>query len=149
MYVQYFIRNLRIIAPTREDVRGVAGVVVSTKMIYMINPCHEPMDRWQIVQKRWWALQNLMNLLYSVAFEQNVFVYIFLTLTFCFDAMAPLAWWSVAEAKLITNSTNKYTLITFCSNATEYNRFIKFWSDNHVPWTICHWSIGSWWGFVV
>ena len=67
-----------------------------------------------------------MNLLYSVAFEQNVFVYIFLTLMFCFDAMAPLAWWSVAEAKLITNSTNKYTLITFCSNATEYNRFIKF-----------------------
>ena len=54
-----------------------------------------------------------MNLLYSVAFEQNVFVYIFLTLTFCFDAMAPLAWWSVAEAKLITNSTKNIHLSQF------------------------------------
>ena len=123
---------------TRESATGIYKLVVSTKMIYTINPRHEPMDRWQIVQKRWWVLQNLMNLLYSVAFEQNVFVYIFLTLTFCFDVMVPLAWWSVAEAKLITNSTNKYTLITFCSNATEYNRFIKFWSDNHVPWTKLH-----------
>ena len=61
-----------------------------------------------------------------VAYEQNVIVYKFLTQSVCFDTMALLAWWSAAEAKLITNSTNKYTLITFCSNATEYNRFIKF-----------------------
>ena len=61
-----------------------------------------------------------MNQVYCVAYEQNVFVYIFLTLTFCFDAMAPIAWRLAAEAKLITNSTKKYTLITFCSYATQY-----------------------------
>ena len=30
----------------------IPSLVVSTKMIYTINPRHEPMDRWQIVQKR-------------------------------------------------------------------------------------------------
>ena len=38
-----------------------------------------------------------------VAYEQNVIMYFFLTLNQCFDEMALLAWWSAAEAKLITN----------------------------------------------
>ena len=38
-----------------------------------------------------------------VGFEQNMILYFFLTLKQCFDAMALLAWWSAAEAKLITN----------------------------------------------
>ena len=37
-----------------------------------------------------------------VAYEQNVIVYIFLTLKLCFDTMALLAWWSAPEAKLTT-----------------------------------------------
>ena len=73
-----------------------------------------------------------MNLLYSVAFEQNVFVYIFLTLMFCFDAMALLAWWSAPEVfssenvnnneqshfvhmlHNTTDSSNSEVLIMFC-----------------------------------
>ena len=44
-----------------------------------------------------------------VAYEQNVIVYIFLTLKLCFDTMALLAWWSAPEAKLITKFNKNYT----------------------------------------
>ena len=44
-----------------------------------------------------------------VAYEQNVIVYIFLTLKLCFDTMVLLAWWSAPEAKLITKFNKNYT----------------------------------------
>ena len=61
-----------------------------------------------------------------VAYEQNVIVYKFLTQSVCFDTMALLAWWSAAEAKLITKFNKKIHTITFCSYATNFACFIKF-----------------------
>ena len=100
------------------------------------------MNWCQIVQGIWWALQNLMNQVYCVAYEQNVIVYIFLTLKLCFDTMLLLAWWSAPEAKLITKFNKKIYTITFCSYATNFACFIKFWSAHHVPWTISHLFLG-------
>ena len=57
---------------------------------------------------------------FSVAFEQNVIVYKYLTKNVCFDTMALLAWWSAAEAKLITKFNKKIYSITFCLYATQY-----------------------------
>ena len=56
--------------------------------------------------------------------------------------MALLAWWSAAEAKLITKFNKKLYTITFCSYATQNTWFIKFWSAHHIPWTIWHLSLG-------
>ena len=101
------------------------------------------MDGCEILLWLWWALQNLMKQAKFVAYEQNVIVYTFLTLKLCFDTMALLAWWSAPEAKVITKFNKKLQTITFCSNATNFACFIKFWSDHHVPWKIWHRSLGE------
>ena len=67
------------------------------------------MDGCQILLWMWWVLQNLMKQAKFVAYEQNVIVYIFLTLKLCFDTMLLLAWWSAPEAKLITKFNKNYT----------------------------------------
>ena len=50
-----------------------------------------------------------------------------------------------ASSAIVSKQTfhvkNLYT-ITFCSYATNFACFIKFWSDNHVPWTIWHLFLG-------
>ena len=73
----------------------------------------------------------------------------FLTLKLCFDAMALLAWWSAPEAKLITKFLQKKWTITFCSYATNFACFIKFWSAHHVHKRIWHQFIGERWRFVI
>ena len=51
---------------------------------------------------------------------------------------------SAIASKHCFSVKNKPT-ITFCSNATECVHFIKFWSDNHVPWTKHHPNCYSRW----
>ena len=83
-----------------------------------------------------------MNLLYSVAFEQNVIsVYLFVEFVMSFASAADHQASSAIVSKQTFYVKNLYT-ITFCSYATQYTWFIKFWSDNHVPWTIWHLFLG-------
>ena len=96
------------------------------------------MNRCQIVQGIWWALQNLMNQVFCVAYEQNVIVYNFLlNFVMSFASAAD----HQASSDIVSKQTfcvkNLYT-ITFCSYATNFAFFIKFWSSHHVPWTIWH-----------
>ena len=100
------------------------------------------MNRCQIVQEIWWALQNLMNQVYCVAYKQNVIEYIFLlNFVMSFASAADHQASSAIVSKQTFYVKNSYT-ITFCSYATQYTWFIKFWSDNHVPWTIGHLFLG-------
>ena len=100
------------------------------------------MNRCQIVQEIWWALQNLMNQVFCVAYEQNVIVYNFLlNFVMSFASAADHQASSAIVSKQTFYVKNLYT-ITFCSYATQYTWFIKFWSDNHVPWTIWHLFLG-------
>ena len=100
------------------------------------------MNRCQIVQGIWWALQNLMNQVFCVAYEQNVIVYNFLlNFVMSFASAADHQASSAIVSKQTFYVKNSYT-ITFCSYATQYTWFIKFWSDNHVPWTIWHLFLG-------
>ena len=50
-----------------------------------------------------------------------------------------------ASSAIVSKQTfcvkNLYT-ITFCSYATNFACFIKFWSAHHVPWTISHLFLG-------
>ena len=50
-----------------------------------------------------------------------------------------------ASSAIVSKQTfcvkNLYT-ITFCSYATNFACFIKFWSAHHVPWTIWHLFLG-------
>ena len=67
-----------------------------------------------------------MNLLYSVAFEQNVIsVYLFVEFVMSFVSAADHQASSAIASKQKVNVKKIYTN-TFCLNATEYNRFIKF-----------------------
>ena len=67
-----------------------------------------------------------MNLLYSVAFEQNVIsVYLFVEFVMSFASAADHQARGAIASKQNVNVKKIYTN-TFCSNATEYNRFIKF-----------------------
>ena len=100
------------------------------------------MNWCQIVQGIWWALQNLMNQVYCVAYKQNVIEYIFLlNFVMSFASAADHQASSAIVSKQTFYVKNSYT-ITFCSYATQYTWFIKFWSDNHVPWTIWHLFLG-------
>ena len=100
------------------------------------------MNRCQIVQGTWLSLQNLMNQVYCVAYEQNVIVYIFL-LNFVMSFVSGAD--HQASSAIVSKQTfcvkNLYT-ITFCSYATNFACFIKFWSAHHVPWTIWHLFLG-------
>ena len=90
----------------------------------------------------WWAFQNLIKLAKFVAYEQNVIVYIFLlNFVMSFASAADHQASSAIVSKQTFYVKNLYT-ITFCSYATQYTWFIKFWSDNHVPWTIWHLFLG-------
>ena len=90
----------------------------------------------------WWALQNLMKQAKFVAYEQNVIVYIFL-LNFVMSFVSGAD--HQASSAIVSKQTfcvkNLYT-ITFCSYATNFACFIKFWSAHHVPWTISHLFLG-------
>ena len=123
---------------------GIATYFTITLLILL-----SPWFGCDFVQGTWWALQNLMKQAKFVAYEQIVIVYIFLTLKLCFDAMALLAWWSAPEAKLITKFLQKKWTITFCSYATNFACFIKFWSAHHVHKRIWHQFIGERWRFVI
>ena len=46
--------------------------------------------------------------------------------------------WSKTHNKI----QQKLYTITFCSYATNFACFIKFWSAHHVPWTIWHLFLG-------
>ena len=69
--------------------------------------------------------------------SQGISVY-FLTLKLLFwwngTASLVIGAWSKIHNKI---STKKWT-ITFCSYATNFASFIKFWSAHYVPWTIWH-----------
>ena len=100
------------------------------------------MNWCQIVQGTWWALQNLMKQAKFVAYEQNVIVCIFLlNFVMSFASAADHQASSAIVSKQTFCVKNLYT-ITFCSYATQYTWFIKFWSDNHVPWKIWHLFLG-------
>ena len=100
------------------------------------------MNWCQIVQGIWWALQNLMNQVYCVAYKQNVIEYIFLlNFVMSFASGADHQTSSAIVSKQTFCVKNLYT-ITFCSYATNFACFIKFWSAHHVPWTIWHLFLG-------
>ena len=100
------------------------------------------MNWCQIVQGIWWALQNLMKQAKFVAYEQNVTVYIFLlNVVMSFASAADHQASNAIESKQTLCVKNLYT-ITFCSYATNFACFIKFWSTHHVPWTIWHLFLG-------
>ena len=100
------------------------------------------MNWCQIVQGIWWALQNLMKQAKFVAYEQNVTVYIFLlNVVMSFASAADHQASNAIESKQTLCVKNLYT-ITFCSYATNFACFIKFWSAHHVPWTIWHLFLG-------
>ena len=99
------------------------------------------MNRCQIVQGTWWALQNLMKQAKFVAYEQNVIVYIFLlNFVMSFASAADHQASSAIVSKQSFNVKKVYT-ITFCSYATNFACFIKFWSAHHSHNRISHPSI--------
>ena len=100
--------------------------------------CLSPRDRCQIFQGTWRSLQNLMKQAKFVAFEQNVIVCNFLlNFVMSFASGADYQASSTIVSKQSFNVKKIYT-ITFCSYATNFACFIKFWSAHHVPWTIWH-----------
>ena len=100
------------------------------------------MNWCQIVQGIWWALQNLMKQAKFVAYEQNVIVCIFLlNFVMSFASAADHQASSAIVSKQTLCVKNLYT-ITFCSYATNFACFIKFWSAHHVSWTIWHLFLG-------
>ena len=67
-----------------------------------------------------------MNQVYCVAYEQNVIrVYFFVEFVMSFASAADHQAIGAIASKQNVNVKKIYTN-TFCSNATEYNRFIKF-----------------------
>ena len=100
------------------------------------------MNRCQIVQGIWWALQNLMNQVFCVAYEQNVIVYNFLlNFVMSFASAADHQASSAIVSKQTLCVKNLYT-ITFCSYATNFACFIKFWIAHHIPCSIWHIFLG-------
>ena len=101
-----------------------------------------PMDWFQILWT-WWAFQNLIKLAKFVAYEQNVIVYIFLlNFVMSFASGADHQASSAIVSKQSFNVKKIYT-ITFCSYATNFACFIKFWSAHHIHKRIWHQSIGE------
>ena len=70
------------------------------------------MNRCQIVQGIWWALQNLMNQVYCVAYKQNVIEYIFLlNFVMSFASAADHQASSAIVSKQTFYVKNLYTII--------------------------------------
>ena len=78
-----------------------------------------------------------------VAYEQNVIVYILLlNFVMSFASGADHQASSTIVSKQSFNVKKIYT-ITFCSYATNFACFIKFWSTHHIHKRIWHQSIGE------
>ena len=102
----------------------------------------ESMNWCQIVQGILWALQNLMKQAKFVAYEQDVIVCIFLlNFVMSFASAADHQASSAIVSKQTLCVKNLYT-ITFCSYATNFACFIKFWIAHHIPCSIWHIFLG-------
>ena len=76
-----------------------------------------------------------------VAFVQNVIM------NFVVDIFAECSFRHRAPGKLRHCIKTKFNvknlyIVIFCSYATGFVCFIKFWSNNHVPWRIWHLFLG-------